>query len=642
MKQRTFLFVVGDNPYANCHGDYHTRGNGEWHTDAANLEEALQIIFNEMDFPGEATGRKEFIPGISLEGVPAEEVIQVWSDEIEVRRHTAKAMGHRVQTSGLHSGRGNDFGLSCEIKVTDIDKYCQPVRALLAAPSTEGNPEQTLSPFGASVIKYHEIKHEIKLAAQVQKMEIVKKKWEVDKLSEDLEERMKEMQEQIGIFDAYLHGTRHRAQISRGNKGTGRYTVFQNRVFLDEEVSLLGNFRDMDFKDLEKFEQWLVNSGHIWKLLPRERCILATRIRKEKKQYGNPLTDFWNNIENMRNIIWIRDGENVFHVDVEYDFHNAIFPHKDQFDRAKTVVQDTLFRKAFKWETPKNWHGEKLKKGEYDVMGKMRNKPLEEAEPYYTNRTLHKRFHTMEDWLASGSYTELLDRQVMDAINDYLKARNKKMMVFAVIMQGIVDNTSYLDIPKGTDMFSWESVDRYFELVQDYSHGLPFKGWSDKIAPYIDGKVTVGDWIIAYVKEHIPATTQWGNGTSYKETFPGLFKVIGLAEATIRKCVDNEWVDVKAMKPVIQYHYYSKRRHRDDDYGVRRRVNKPINLLLAHSLFVRVPMSPKYAKDILNDREWKRDHLDLVPIMVNYGQIIKAMKHPVNGTFLKWGENHDD
>jgi hypothetical protein len=57
---------------------------------------------------------------------------------------------------------------------------------------------------------------------------------------------------------------------------------------------------------------------------------------------------------------------------------------------------------------------------------------------------------------------------------------------------------------------------------------------------------------------------------------------------------------------------------------------------------VRVPMSPKYAKDILNDREWKRDHLDLVPIMVNYGQIIKAMKHPVNGTFLKWGENHDD
>lgn len=33
----TFLYVLGTNPYENCKGDYHTRCNGEWSTDAADL-----------------------------------------------------------------------------------------------------------------------------------------------------------------------------------------------------------------------------------------------------------------------------------------------------------------------------------------------------------------------------------------------------------------------------------------------------------------------------------------------------------------------------------------------------------------------------------------------------------------------------
>ena len=638
MKQ--FLFVLGTNPYDNCHGDYHTKGNGEWHTTASNLDEALQLIFGSMDYPSEPTGRKEFVPGVSLEGVNENDVIQVWSDEPDVRKRTEAALGGKINTCGLHSGRGHEFGLACEVKVVDLDKYLTPVRALLTAPDAPGNPEKSLSPMGASVLKYHEIKHEIKLAAQMQKMEVAKRQWEVEAMADEMKEKMKLMEEQIGVFDAYLHGTRHRTQMCRGTHGSGKYQVYQNRVYLSEEVSLLGNFVDMDFKDMEALEKWLVKSGHIWRMLPFERCILATRIRQEKKDYGDPLANLWNNMANMQNMIWIRDGENVFHVDVEYDFHNAIFPHKDQFDRAKRVVQDSLYTRSFKWSPPKNWHGEKLKKGEYDVPGQMMRKPLEESEPYCTVRNVKAKFHSMADWLTSEYYTELLDKQINDSVNDYLREWNKKQMIFAVIIQGIVDNTSYLEIPKGTDMFNWENVDRYLNLLYDYSHGLPFQGWADKVEPFTNGKVTVGDWIVANVNEYVPATTRFGDGKTIKESRPMLLRVVGLEEVTEQYYgKDGELAKRMVKKPVVKYHPKATRWRRSHntyaDYQ-KARTKTPTPLTLKKSDFIRVPMSPHYAKDILNDRDWKRKNPALVPLMVNYKHIINAMKTPVNGTILKW------
>jgi len=53
----------------------------------------------------------------------------VWCDDPEVRKITAKALGEKINVRGLHSGRGHEFGLACEVKVQDLDKYCQPVRA---------------------------------------------------------------------------------------------------------------------------------------------------------------------------------------------------------------------------------------------------------------------------------------------------------------------------------------------------------------------------------------------------------------------------------------------------------------------------------------------------------------------------------
>lgn len=645
---KSYLYVLGTNPYDNSHGDYHTRGNGEWFASAPNLEEALKVIFGSMPFPGEPTGRKFFMEGVSLTGVAGDEVIQVWSSEPEIIQRTQKLV-KEYGRAGLHNGRNVHFGLHVEIKVTDIEKYLVPARALLADP-TAPDPTNTctdISPMGASLIKFHDMKHEVQTAMQREQMELARKEWALENLSREMQNKVSNLNQQLGVLNTYLHGTRQRTQMCAGKKGTGKYHVFQTRQFLSEEIALLGNFADFDFAKMEDLEKWLIKSGRIWKFLPFERCILATRIRAEKKDYGDPLVNLINNYENMRNIIWIRDGENVMHVDVEFEFHNAVFPDKNQFDRAFQVCRNHLWKKAFKWSVPKNWHGEKLKPGDYDVMGKMRRKPLDEREPYYTQTTVKNRFHSLDDWLTSEFYTDLLDRQLRDAVMDYLRGVNKRQMIFAVLLQGIVDNTQLLDIPKGTDLFSWTAIDQYFVLLFDYTHALPWKGVREKIAPYLDGKVQKGDWIVACLNEYIeppPDKRAWGypKGTTYKESNPLLLQIVGHQEAEIRKYDDGEWKTVKVMCPVVNYHPMSNRRKRNEDWGERSRTVSPVKLLLKSSKFMRVPMPPSMAEQILDDRDWKSDNKWAVPFMVNYKKIIKAVKAAKNCTVLDFDAINED
>lgn len=641
---KMFLYVLGSDPYKNSHEEF--EGNGEWHGSAQTVEEALNLIFNSMSYPSEPVGRKFFLEGISLPGLRDDEVIQVWSNEPEIA-HRTKMM---VRANGLHDGRNNSFGLQMELKVTDIEKYLRPTQALLSAPasdSKEVQPGDAVSPMGASLLRFGDAKHELTDAIRREEMEIAKKQWEMEAAVEAIQERTKLMEAQLNVLNTYMHGTRQRSQITSGRKGTGQYHVFQNRQFLSEEIALLANFDDFDFKDMEDLEKWLIKSGRIWKFLPFERCILATRIRKDSKDYGDPLANLYNNYENMRNIVWIRDGENVIHVDTEFDFHNAIFPDRLQFDRAFQVCVNHIWEAAFQWKKPKNFWGRELKPSEYDVMGKMKRKPLDEEEPYFTVRDTMARFHTLQEWRDSEFYTDLLDKQIRESVQDYLREVNKRQMIFAVLLQGIVDNTSLLEIPKGTDLFNWENIDLYFKLLFDYSHALPWDGISKKVAPYLDGKVKEGDWVVAIVNEHIEAADRnlrrSGSGSkTYKESRPVLFKVTGMEEVEYSEYVgDSEYKKTKGMRPTVNYHPIKSRRSRGEDYWTKIRTKSPMKLVLKFSQFMRVPMSPSLAEQILDDRDWKVKYKWAVPFMVNYKSIIAAVKKGENNTVLKWDDFDD-
>jgi len=621
---KAFLYVIGVNPYENSHKE--RDGNGDWHATAQNVEDALKIIFGAMAFPAEPVGRKFFLDTVSLPGVSAYEVIQVWSDEPEVVARTRKLLNRHYAEGGLHNGNGRDFGLHLEIKVTDINKYLHPEHKQIAAPAnTNETTDVVLSPMGASLVDFQARRHDMQMEIQAEQMGLMRRKWEMSRLSGDLSAKVRDMKQKLSILDAYLHGTRHRTQICSGNKGTGKYAVFQNRVYLSEEIALLANFKDFDFKNMEALEKWLVKSGRIWKFLPFERCILATRIRKEDKDYGrDAFVNLYNNMLNMQNMIWVRDGENVFHVDVEFTFQNAVFPDREQFDRTVRVVQNHVWESSFAIkEKREKTIGDKA---EDDVMGELKHGPLKEEEPYFTRQIVHERFATIEKWLDSSSYPELLDKQLRQAVQDYLTKVNKKQMIFAVLLQGIVDNTELLNIPRGTDLFNWENVDKYFNLIYDYRQALPWHGVSKKIEPYMDGKAHRGDWIVAYVDEWVAGPTSFSNGTTYKDSKPIIFEVLSIEDG----------------KPVVNYYPWMKRRAAGADWGSRQRRKEPIKLVLKNSDFMRMPLPPSLSEEILDDRDWKSKYQWAVPLMVNYKAVLKAFMEKKNFTFVEWKGVEDD
>lgn len=619
---KAFLYVLGDSPYDNSHKE--REGNGDWNATAQNVEDALRMMFGGMAFPAEPTGRKFFLDTVSLPGVAAQDVIQVWSDEPEIVERTNTLLG-RTHPGGLHSGRGQNFGLHLEIKVTDIHKYLNPVRKQLAAPeNTNATTDVILSPMGASLVDFSARRHDLQMEVQAEQMGIMRKKWEMSRLSGDLEDKIREMQQKLGILDAYLHGTRHRTQICAGRKGTGKYSVFQSRVFLSEEIALLANFHDFDFKNMESLEKWLIKSGQIWKFLPFERCILAARIRKDEKDYGNIFANLSNNMLNMQNMIWVRDGENVFHVDVEFKFHNAVFPDREQFERTVRIAQDHVWEKSF--AIPKKRDKTIGDKEEDDVMGELKHGALKEEEPYFTRRIVRERFATIEKWLDSASYTELLDKQIRQAVQDYLRKVNKRQMIFAVLLQGIVDNTQLLDIPKGTDLFDWENVDKYFNLVYDYRQALPWYGISKKITPFMDGTARRGEWLVAYVDEWIAPSSAWGDGTTYRDSKPVILEVLSVEEG----------------KPVVNYYPWMKRRAAGAEWGNRQRRKEPVKLVLKNSKFMRLPLPPSLSEQILDDRDWKSLNQWAVPLMVNYKAVMKAFMKKTNFTFVEWKDADDE
>ena len=530
-----YRYTIGPNPSEANHEDK-TKGNGCWTAKAKSMKEALRVIFGSMTYPGEAAGRSPyggegFVEGISLPGKAGDEVIQVYSNSPKAVEHVP----YKDRCRHWHDNKPdpNEEFLLCELEVTKLDEYLTPITALLAGPKNE-HASEALSPMGVSVVQFEQKKREIEKAIQLDRFDIQKRQWAMEELEEAMEERIKLMNQQIGVMNAYLHGPRMRHQICTGKSGTGPYHVFQTRQFLNREIGLLANFEDFDFESMRGMERWLVKTGHIWKMLPYERCILVTRVRDTEKDYGDVWVNIFKNELNMQNMIWIRDGENVFHVDVEFKFDNAVFPDKSQFDKIQNYVQVYVWRKQFAVGKQDKWFLERqvdqpqgqIKADEpSDFPNGSVHKAVEEREPYQEVRRFNRRFKTVEEWLESDVYTLELDAHLKSHVQDYLRNKNKKQMIFCVILQGIVDNTDLLQIPKGTDLFNWENVSRFFTLVQDYTHGLVDRTYTSKFEEYTDiSKVRVGDWVIAYLNEsHYSSHNEWN-------IKPWLFKVVAMAD----------------------------------------------------------------------------------------------------------------
>lgn len=574
------LYVIGYDPYK-FSGKHDTRGNGVWNAEAEDADTALNAIFGTMAFPGEATGRAMFMEGVSLDGVPSEEVIQVWSDNREAMK--------RLKESQRHNGRGVDLGLLMEIRVTEIVKYTPAGRKLLADPSAP-ETQRAVSPIGVAASNMAAVRYELHQKLQMTQHAVGRKTLELEEAREGLKEQKKKIEGQLMIMQTYLHGAKQTNWLCRGSRAPANvpYRIFQNRQFINREVALLANLTDLDFDDMESLNRWIVKSGQIWKLLPFDKTILVTRIRDEKKTYGDPITDWILNQFNFQNIIWIRDGENVMQVYVDTDFENAVFPSKQQEDRAFSFVHDKLWRENFAT----------MKEPKYGL----KTKAIDEREPCEMRQVTLHRFGELQDWLDSKEY-EVVREIINEHVFEHLREKNQERMTFLVLLQGLVDNTNLLTVPAGSDLFRSEVCLKYFELIYDYSHGLPDPIRPAAVAPYLT-YVQPGQWIIV---EYVVSAEK---GSRYSRGYePMLFHVVKVTPEG---------------KPIVRFRRKVKKSYESS------RVSTATSTVV-EGPWIRADLPDKLAQDILDDREWKIKHSWVVPLLAQWKTVQRRyLKSPAN------------
>ena len=203
----------------------------------------------------------------------------------------------------------------------------------------------------------------------------------------------------------------------------------------------------MDADDFQKFEKWLIESGHYKNVLPEQKCVVVMKPRSTDKFYvDNPFINKAINYDvgNFKHYILIRNGENIYRIMSKNIFSgNRLFP-------LKTEVQG-IYNEFTNYQIEK----EKLEK------------QAELENTYKYDNEINK-----------------LDEKIVSA-EDIVSAYKKNML----LIQGLIMRTEIFNpVPIGLDIFKPETyidengTDRLKFIYDDEdnmlpSGRLPYKEW---------------------------------------------------------------------------------------------------------------------------------------------------------------------
>lgn len=147
----------------------------------------------------------------------------------------------------------------------------------------------------------------------------------LNKMGSALSVMKKEMQRVmrvIEMLEIYTGKNEEILQITQGEPSKDETLhIRQLTLYMDEEMADYETRNDIkfyehggaDYRDIEKFDEWLVNPRNRDKVIPEERCIVFFKPRRTDKEYSsdryvNEMLNQWNHTT----YILIRNGENLY------------------------------------------------------------------------------------------------------------------------------------------------------------------------------------------------------------------------------------------------------------------------------------------------------------------------------------------
>ncbi len=623
------LYCLGHDPYGDGGGISRW---GERKGKFPDMESALHGLLVGHPYPTALTGRFSgvFIPGVSLKDVPEAEVIQVWSTEPRALANIAnfsKSFPDVRPKYWPHTGDGTNVGLLAEIHIKTVREWQRPAVAGLltdgsgipASASAAGAFTLSFTPQNLNALQVRLFKAQLaSFGAEHRAGESI----------EVLQGHMARFGEGMRMMKAYISGTHGLQTLARGERAPAElpYSIFQSRLFLTEELGLIANLIDMDHRDMDAIDSWLMRSERWKKLLPLPKCILVTRICRERKEYREEgaFEAAYHNHFNMESLVWIRDGDNVWRFATDIQFEDRVFPAGDDAPALARRIQEKIWQE--------HWNGARRRgREEWAKRSRHSNEepvaptraPENEREPVEVRWLSDVEYPTLDAYLASEHYTPELDAYIRRRANDGARQYQREMMPFALLLQGLIDQKNLLNIPPGTDIFDPENHRRFIRLVNDFSDGLADdrfqKQWDalTKEEALRPGDRIIG-WRWACYTEHYSHVARWNHGS--RTSTPMVFTFHHLVSAEDAKDGRTFYPDYHR----LHVHEWELSRRWVSNTGPF--TKKLATASIDMSRWIPVGLPASLAERLLDDRNWKRTHLWAVPLLAQWSSIQRQLR----------------
>jgi len=181
---------------------------------------------------------------------------------------------------------------------------------------------------------------------QKSKLDLVRRKME-EQIS-IFQKEMKKIMKVIGLIELYLGIEEELFQLTSGEPADKDepLSLRQLVIYADEE---LGNCDDggIDFKQLDKFDNWLISNDNYKRLLPEKRGIVALKPRRIDKHYSdNPTENSIANQWNHETYFMIRNGDNIYRIcSPNIGVGETMYPKKDELAKLMDAENLSTFEK---------------------------------------------------------------------------------------------------------------------------------------------------------------------------------------------------------------------------------------------------------------------------------------------------------
>lgn len=168
----------------------------------------------------------------------------------------------------------------------------------------------------------------------------------LEALSESMKGCIDEVGDRIFAVDLYAGLTEKIVQFADGEPADfgDKLHVMQRRCYMDEECLLDYHAGGMDFKSIGKFNEWLAKPKNRNRILPYPRCMVAFRVRREKKEreFDGSLSEFIRIVDaeaaDTQTYLYIRNGERLYMLRCALSFGEKTFPEPGVCDPAEPLM----------------------------------------------------------------------------------------------------------------------------------------------------------------------------------------------------------------------------------------------------------------------------------------------------------------